>query len=207
MISFPPTEIDQPRRPRRGAADRVNQRKILLQQIVADDRADIGVVLRGHGARGVLKLRGTHVVRRRVDQVAHQRDRLDHALQIFTIDALWRIELDVAAFRLVVAREAIAAERKRQGGEPRVMWIVGEAVGSARQQLRQLSRQKQVLGVVGVFEPEQDAAQAAFPRQGQIAAGLGLETGGIGEGAGAGGKPLAHLVVIRRRDEPDRDRG
>jgi hypothetical protein len=110
----------------------VDQREILLQQIVADDGADVGVMLRGYRARRVLELAGTHVVRRRVDQVAHQRDRLDDALQILAIDALRRIELDVAAVRLVVAREAIAAERKRQGGEPHVMWIVGEAVGAAR---------------------------------------------------------------------------
>lgn len=185
----------------------MDQREILLQQIVADDGADVGVMLRGNRARRVLELAGTHVVRRRVDQVAHQGDRLDHALQFLAIEALRRIELDVAAVRLVVAREAIAAERKRQGGEPHVMWIVGEAVGAARQQLRQLPRQKQVFGVVGVFKAEQDAAQATLPRQSQVAAGLGLETRGIGEGAGAGGEPLAYLFVVRRRDEPDRDRG
>ena len=38
VLGIAPAHIDQPRRRARGAADGVDQRKILLQQIVADDR-------------------------------------------------------------------------------------------------------------------------------------------------------------------------
>ena len=206
MMRFAPGQIDQPRRPRGGTAHGVDQRKILFQQIVTGDHVDAGVVLRRHRARRIFELGRPHIVRRRVDEVAHQRDRLDHTLEILAIDALRQIELDLAAFGLVVARKAIGTRGKGQGSEPRVMRIVGEAVNAAGQLLRQPPGEKQVLGVGGVFEPEQDAAQAALPGQCQIVPRLRLETRRVSESPHGGGEPLAHFGIARGGNEPDRDR-
>ncbi len=92
MIGLAPFQIDQPRRPLGGAPDGVNERKILAQQIVADDRFDVRAMARGERAHGLLKLGRSHVVRRRVDKVARQRDRFDDTLKILAIDALRQIE-------------------------------------------------------------------------------------------------------------------
>ena len=62
-----------------GAADGVDQRKVLLEQIVADDRAEFRAVLLGERARGGFELGRPHVVGRRVDQVARQRHALGDA--------------------------------------------------------------------------------------------------------------------------------
>jgi hypothetical protein len=94
---------------------------------VADGHADVRLIARRESACGFLELRRSHVVRRRVDQVARQRHRRDDAREILAIDALRRIELDRASFRLTVAREAVAAEREGERRQPRVMRIVGEA--------------------------------------------------------------------------------
>ena len=55
MLDVAPRHVDQPRRTGGGAADGVNERKILRQQIVADDRGDRGVVPRGDLPRGLLR--------------------------------------------------------------------------------------------------------------------------------------------------------
>ena len=191
---------------RGGAADGVDQRKILRQQIVADDGADCGAVTRGKLPRGVFELGRAHIVRRRIDEIARQRHAFDDALQIVAIEALRQIELDLARFGLAVAREAVGAEREGERGKPRIVRLVGEAIDAVRQMLRQAAGQKQILGIVGAFEPEQDAAEPVLARQQQMAAGLGLETRGVGEGAGLGAERVAHVGIGRRRDEPDRDR-
>ena len=131
IIHITPGQIDQARLPRGGAADRMNERKILPQQIVADRGPGAGAVLGGKRARGLFEIGRSHVVRRRVDEVAHQRHRFDHALEIFAVEALRQIELDLAAFGLVVARKAISAERESERRKPRVVRIVGKTVDAA----------------------------------------------------------------------------
>ena len=158
MIRLAPGQIDQARLPRGGPADRMNEREILPQQIVADRGSDAGAVLGGKRARGLFEIGRSHVVRRRVDEVAHQRDRLDHALEIFAVEALRQIELDLAAFGLVVARKAISAERESERREPRVVRIVGKTIDAARQLLRQPAGQEQIPRVAAVLQAEQDAA-------------------------------------------------
>ena len=79
MRRIAPGHVDQARRAVGGAADRVDEREILLEQIVADDRADAGAVAGGERARGIFELGRAHVVRRRVDQVAREADALDDA--------------------------------------------------------------------------------------------------------------------------------
>ena len=57
--------------------------------------ADVGAVARRERARGLREFGRPHVVRRRIDEVARQRHRLDDALEILAIDALRQIEPDL----------------------------------------------------------------------------------------------------------------
>ena len=94
-----------------GAADGVNERKILVQKLVADDRGDARIVPRRDLTRGLFELRRAHIVGRRIDEIARQGHGLDHMLQFLAIDALRQIELDRVRLGLAVAGEAIGAER------------------------------------------------------------------------------------------------
>ena len=76
-----PGEVDQPRRARARAADGMDQREVLGEQIVALDHGDARAVARGKVARRRLELGGAQVGGRRVDEVAPQPDRLDRAHQ------------------------------------------------------------------------------------------------------------------------------
>jgi hypothetical protein len=66
---------------------------------------------------------------------------------------LRQIELDLAAFGLVVARKAISAERESERREPRVVRIVGKTVDAARQLLRQPAGQEQIPRVSARYWP------------------------------------------------------
>ena len=159
MLGVAPRHVDQPRRAGGGAADGVDERKILRQQLVADDGVDGGGVARGKLARGLFELRRAHVVGRRIDEIARQRHAFDDARQIVAIDALRQIELDRARLGLAVAGEAVEAEREGERGKPRIVRLVGEAVDAVRQMLRQAAGQKRVLRFVRPFEAEQHAAK------------------------------------------------
>ena len=75
--------------------------------------------------------------------------------------------------------------------------------------LRQAAGQKRVFGLLFAFKPEQNAAEMRFvvalARQRQIAAAFRLKASGVGKGARLGADDLAHVFVIRRSDEPDRN--
>ena len=117
---------------------------------------------RGELARGLFELRRSHVVCRRIDQIARQRHRFDDAREIVTIEALRQIELDRARLRLAVTRKAIKPERERKRGKPRIVRLIGEAVDALRQMLRQPAGKKRVRRFVRAFEPEQHAAKQAL---------------------------------------------
>ena len=59
-----PGEVDEPRRRRGGAADGVDHREILLQQLVADDALERGAVALGEMARRGFDPVGPEVVGR-----------------------------------------------------------------------------------------------------------------------------------------------
>ena len=69
------------------AADRVDEREVLLQQVVADDHADFAPWRLAERAGGGFELGRAHVVGRRVDQVARKRDALGDAGEIAAVDA------------------------------------------------------------------------------------------------------------------------
>ena len=111
----------------------MNEREILLEQFVADHSVDGGGVARGELARGLLELRRTHVVCRRIDQIARQRHRFDDAHKVVAVEALRQIELDGARLGLAITGEMIKAERDGKRRKPRIVRLVGKAVDAVRQ--------------------------------------------------------------------------
>ena len=187
---------------RRGAADRVDQRKILLQQLVADHGRNRGGVTRSELARRLLELRRTHVVCRRIDEVARQRHALDDMFQVLARHALRQIELDRARLGFAVAREPIAAERESERSKPRIVRLIGEAINAVGQMLRQSPRQEGIPGFVGAFDAEQHAAQRNTGRGAgsstTLAGGFGRETTDSGR-ASARNRPRRRMRSPRRR--------
>ena len=217
VIGLAPGHVDQPRRGGGGAADGMDQRKILFQQFVADHGGDRRGVARGELARRLFELRRPHVIGRRVDEIARQCHAFDDMLKLLAGDALRQIELDRSRLGLAIARETIGAEREGERGEPRVGRLVGETVGAVRQMLWQPAGQKRipdavvgtVRGIVRVLDAEQNAAErtasAAFTRQQKIAPRFGFKAGGFHERACLGADRALHVGVVRAGDEPDRN--
>ena len=83
-----PGEVDQARRAGGGAADRVDEREIAGEEIVADDHARGRAVAAGERGGRIGDLGRPHVVRRRIDEVAREIDRLDDARELGAVDAV-----------------------------------------------------------------------------------------------------------------------
>ncbi len=132
MAGIAPDDVDEPWRPGGRPADRMDERKALLDEIVADDGAHLGAVATGQRARGLFQLGRAHVVRRRVDEVAREADAVDDAGQVFTVDIAGQLDLEVFVLLLAVAGETVAAERKGQGRQLRIVGRVCESVGTRR---------------------------------------------------------------------------
>src|SRR5262245_66210566 len=92
----------------------MDERKILLEQVVTYDRGEARAVARRERARGLLELGRPHVVGGRVDQVARQKDALGDASQVFAVHIRGQLEPGHGLVRLSVAGEAISAERERE---------------------------------------------------------------------------------------------
>ena len=134
MACLAPGEVDEARRTRSRAADRVNQRKIRFQQVVARDHAHFGAVAFGQRAGSRLELGRPQVVRRRVDEIAGKRDTLEDAGEVLAVDVAGQFELELFVLLLAVARESVGAEREGEGREPCIGREGGEAIGARGQQ-------------------------------------------------------------------------
>ncbi len=212
MGRIAPAHVDEARRLVGGAADRMDERKILGEEIGPDDRPEGRAMPGRHRARGCLELGRPHVVGRRVDQVAGEPDRLRDAGQVGAVEAGDELKPHLLglglALGLAIAREAIGSERKSERRQARVVRRIGEPVGARRQQGGERARPQQILGlVVRVLEPEQHARQRAVGAgQQEVPAGLGLEAGGIREGAAARIEAVADFGPGRGGDERHRHR-
>ena len=109
-----PAQIDEPRSASGGAADRMDQRKVLREEIVTDNRAQGCAVTRGKRTRSLFELGRAHVIGRRVDEVARKIDALDNATEILAIHVAGQLQLQLLAVLLAIAGEAIAAQGKSQ---------------------------------------------------------------------------------------------
>ena len=206
MLGIAPAQIDQARRARRRAADGVNERKIVLEEIVAGDAARRRALPLRERAGGIFQFLRAHVVRGRIDEIACERHAVDDAREVGAVHAIRQHQTDLAIVTLAVTREAIGAEREGERGEPRIVRCVGETIKPVRQQSGEASRQEQVARAVRLFEPEQHCAEPAVGAgQGQIASGLGFETGGLGERARGGIELAGDVAPARRRHEGDRN--
>ena len=134
MRAIAPGELDQARRAGRGPADGVNQRKVLLHEIVADDAAEVSAKARREPLRRQRQFFRTHVVGWRIDEIAGQRRGVSHPRDVCGIDCLWRRQLHLGYIGVAITVEAIAAERKRQHGKSGVVRRVGEAIDARRKQ-------------------------------------------------------------------------
>ena len=200
MAGIAPDDVDQPRRARGGAADGVDEREVLGEEIVADDGTHEGAVAAGKRARGVLELLRAHVVGRRVDEIAGEAHALDDAAEIGAVDVAGELELHLLLVLLAIAAEAIAAEREGERRQLRIVRGIAEAVGAGREQAGQGAGPEQILArLVGALEREQDAGEGSLrSRQQEVSAGLRLEARGLGEGARA--------RIEARRAAPPRSR-
>jgi hypothetical protein len=131
-VTFAWLASPQARRARGRAADRVNERKILGEQIVADDRAHLCAMAARQRARGVFELGRPHVVCRRVDEIARERNALHDPGEILAVDVAGQLELDVLLVLLAVAIEAVATEREGKRRKLRIVRGGGEAIGARR---------------------------------------------------------------------------
>ena len=152
-----PAQFAQPRRPMARAADGVDGRKVALEQRIAHPFAVLRAMRLAEVAHRGAKLLRTHVLARRVDQVAHtrrgldqRRDRGDHR----GVDG----KLSRRAARLLVARELVGAQRPAQRDARQVDDLVAETIVTGRQTLRQAGQR---VDIVSPPDAQQDAAQAA----------------------------------------------
>ncbi len=181
MGGIAPSQINQPRRARRGHPHRINQRKVLSRQVIADDAIEVGPEAPCQVLRGQRQFRRSHVVCRRVDEVAGERGRVCHSRDIGGVDAIGRYQPDVGRFGFAVAAEAIAAEREGEDREPDIVRRVGKTIDPRRQQARQKAGFEQVQEfAVALLEAEQDLRDLSV-RGGQGEARSGFGGKAIGE--------------------------
>ncbi len=102
-----PGEVDEPRRPHAGAADGVDGRVVRGEQPVADDELAVRAQLRRHVLGGLGQLGRAHVLGRRVDEVAGERESRCHGLDPGAVGIGRPFELRRAALAPLVAGEAI----------------------------------------------------------------------------------------------------
>ncbi len=134
----------------------MDQREVLRLQVFADDAGKACPEFGGQLLRGCGQLFRTHVVRRRVDEVACEHRGIRHAADLGCVDAVRRHQPDLGAVRLAIAGEAVAAEREGERRQSRIVRCIGKAIGARRQQARQGARPEQVArsGAL-VLDPEQ----------------------------------------------------
>ena len=183
----------------------MNERKILLQQVVADDAGETGAEALGDLFCGRFQFLRPHVVGWRVDEIARQARGICQPIELGGCDAVGRHEADLRTLRLAIAAEAIAAERESERGQPRIMRRIVEAVGARGQQAGQAAGPERVavLGIA-VLDAEQHLRDTAIrTREDQAAAGLGRVSIGLGEITGFRRQRVAEGRPARFRHEGD----
>ncbi len=127
ILGLAPGELDQAGRFGGGAADGMDHREVLLQQLVAGDHLHVELMALAEGADFLLERLGAEVVGRRVDQVARQVGGVGEAIDLGRVGTFHRLQHHGVA-RLAVAVEAIGAEAEGERGECRIAEAAGEPV-------------------------------------------------------------------------------
>ncbi len=111
-----PAHVDQPRRVVRRPANRVNHRIVGLEQSVTGGHLHPRLETPGHLPGLTGKLRGAHVFRGRVDQVAQQRRRIEHLPDGSPVRPRGPHKIGPGKLRWPVAGEFIGGKPPAQGG-------------------------------------------------------------------------------------------
>ena len=164
----------RPRRARAGAADRVDHREILRQQVVADDARHVGAVRLGELPGGVLELLRAHVAGRRVDEIAAKPDSVDERNRPGVIGAA-REAFELRRHRRrcrLVAAVAVGAEPPRDGGKLGLRDGALQCIRAGRESRRELRKGGEQcrwtarLAALAVADAERDAGDGTV-RAGQ----------------------------------------
>ena len=201
MRRIAPGEIDQARGARRRHADRVDQRKVLPRQLVADDAVEFGVeTLRKLLCRLRQFLR-SHIIGRRIDEIAGERGGIRHPRNIGDVDAVRRHQPDLGRFRLPVSAKTITAECESERREVGLIGgDIGETIDARRQQTRQLAGPERIAEFGGlIVQPEDHLCDLTIGvGQRQVCARLGRKSVGAGELSGGFGKSGGDCIPSRR---------
>ena len=163
---------DQARRAMRGAADGVDRREVLVEQVFAADHFDARAVRFGEFAAGLFELVRAHVFGGRVDQVAHAHAG-GHDVERFGIDRS-RDQPRRRTQRHLVARELVSAQAPAEVQRALRVFI------EFRRQRPIARRQREGRVRIGeriqrIADAEHRARDAAIARQQQHAARDGAE--------------------------------
>ena len=136
-----------------------------LRQLIARNAVEAGTVALRQIMRGLRQLLRSHVVRRRIDEVAREICRFRRPTDLGAINAFGRHQLDLGGVSLAVSTEPIAAERKRERCQVCIIRRIGEMIAAWRQQTWQGAGPEQVAELTGfVIEAEQDLRDPAVSR-------------------------------------------
>lgn len=162
-VRIAPGDMHKARRLRCGAADGVDQGIILREQRIASDNLDLrAVFVRNCFGCGLQRVR-SHVVCRRVDEIARKPGGFDHACGFGHVRAFGRRELWRRALALLVAVERIRPEApcNRGCGGVELPRREGDAIVARRQVLRQRAHD---VGIGLVADAEQHALYCTVSR-------------------------------------------
>ena len=137
-----PAKIDQAWRNSASTTDRMDHRKILLQKRIAFSNGNIGFVLGRQFTGRIFESIWSHIVGRRVDEIAHQHNRRGDAADFRFVHAIGQSEADRLAIGLAITRKTISAHQEAENGKGRLIDRAFDMPVSFRKAARQLSGQK-----------------------------------------------------------------
>ena len=183
------------------AADGVNGRVVLGQQIVTDDFTELTVEAFGEFSGGGGQMLRHHVGGRGIDQVAHQGrpfGEMTHAIdQRLVVDHQGGVRRRV----LLVTIKAVSAEQPAEGAAFQHHRIgVGQLIATGRQAVDQVAEQP---GRLTRFHHQYHLSQSAVGAGQQGVAGR-LEAAGVKPGArlgGPGGEPAVVIGLVDQGEE------
>src|SRR6185437_15300229 len=143
----------------------MNERKVLLREIVTDDAVEAGAEPLCKMLRRLRQFLRPHIVRRRVDEIAGEYSGFCRSGDRRDVDAVGRHQSGVGCIRLAVTAEPITAERESEDGETCIVWCIGETTDARRQQARQQTGPERIAEFAGlVVQAEEDLSDLSVRR-------------------------------------------
>ncbi len=184
MGGIAPSEVDEPRRPRRGTADRVDHREIAGDQVVADDAGDRRTAFGGESADRRFDLARSKLIGWRIDEVARQHRGFGDLADLLAIDAIGDDQPGACRVRLAVAIETVALQQPAQRGQRGIADLSRQDVIAGGQQRGEPPGRERIGPARGSIYAEQDSRQRPLcVGQQAMLAGAGGKTLREGEAA------------------------